>query len=83
MASVELETILLPDDITSEASLHCLACRQRLGSVGYVDRELPDGSTRVAVSVSLQADLLKDFRQGSERVILICSCGKSSTFHLL
>ena len=81
--TTELETILLPEDISNEVSLHCLACRQRLGAVSYVDRTLGDGSTQVAVSVSLQADLLKDFRQGTERVILICGCGESSTFHLL
>ena len=81
--TVELETILLPEDISEQTSLHCLACRQRLGSVSYIDRKAFDGSTQTAVSVSLQADLLRDFRQATERVILVCSCGKTSTFHLL
>ena len=81
--TAELETILLPEDISNEVSLHCLACRQRLGSVSYVDRRMGDGSTQVAVSVSLQPDLLHDFRQGPERVILVCTCGQRSTFHLL
>ena len=80
--TIELETILLPEDISDEVSLHCLACRLRLGSVSYVDRRMGDGSTEVAVSVSLQPDLLH-FRRGRERVILVCTCGQRSTFHLL
>jgi len=83
MDAVGLETILLPEDITDRVSLHCLACRQRLGSVSYIERPLSDGTTQTAVSVSLQADLLKDFRQATERVILVCGCGQTSTYHLL
>ena len=83
MNAANLETILFPEDISNEVSLYCLACRQRLGSVSYVDRAGADGTTQVAVSVSLQADLLHDFRQGPEQVILVCTCGQRSTFHLL
>ena len=64
MSAVDLETILLPEDISNEVSLHCLACKQRLGSIAYFDRKQEDGTSQVAVSVSLQADVLKDFRQG-------------------
>lgn len=83
VGALELETILLPEDITNQVSLHCLACRQRLGSVSYVDRAMPDGSAQIAVSVSLRSDSLKDFRHAVARVILVCSCGQKSTFHLL
>jgi len=78
-----LETILLPEDISNQVSVFCLSCKQRLGSVSYVDRRSGDGSTYVAVSVAIQSDLLNDFRQGPEQVILECSCGERSIYHLL
>ncbi len=83
VTTADLDTILLPEDISNQVSLHCLACKQRLGSVSYVEHGPAQEATPVAVSVSLQADVLKDFRQGPERVILICDCGQKSTFHLL
>ena len=81
--TADLDTILLPEDITAQVSVHCLACKQRLGAVAYVDRHTGDGVSQVAVSVSLQPDLLNEFRHGPEQVILVCSCGQKSTFHLL
>ena len=83
MSVIDLETILLPEDIASQASVHCLACRRRLGSVCYVDREAPNGDPQTAVSVSLLPEMVKDFRQGGEHVALVCRCGRKSTFHLL
>lgn len=79
----ELETILLPEDIEDRVPVHCLACRQRLGSVSYVDRQRGDGTTQLAVSVALQPDLLEEFHQGPEHVKLLCLCGQRSTYHLL
>ena len=83
MGVVELETILLPEDIASEATVHCLACRRKLGTLAYVDRPLPDGSTQLVVSVTLLPDVVKDFRQGIEQLELVCSCGRSSKFYVL
>jgi hypothetical protein len=78
-----LETILLPEDIASESSVHCLACRRKLGSLSYVRRPRPDGSTERVVSVSLVADGIRDYAQGPEHVELVCDCGQRSTFHVL
>ena len=81
--SGELETILLREDLDNRASVHCLACRQRLGSLAYVERHVGDGSTETALAVSIQPELLDEFHQGPQRVSLLCSCGRRSTYHLL
>lgn len=80
--SSSLETILLPEDLAGETSLHCLSCRRRLGTIGYADGELPDGP-RVAVSLALVPGALEDFEQGHLHMVLTCSCGSRSTYHLL
>ena len=83
VSAVEFDTILLPEDIAKQVSLHCLACRQRLGSVAYADAGDPERAGIVAVSVALHTRALQDYRHGPEQVILVCGCGRRSTYHLL
>ena len=82
MSASSLETILLPEDLAGQVSLHCLACRRRLGSIGYAEHELSDGP-RLAVSLALVPGALEDFQQGHLHMVLICGCGSRSTYHLL
>lgn len=83
MGVFSLETILLPEDIAKGSSVHCLACRRKLGSLSYVQRPSPSGKIERVVSVSLVPDGVKDYRQGAEHVELVCACGQRSTFHVL
>lgn len=83
MVGFTLDTILLPEDISRQAKLHCLACKRRLGWMKYAGEGAKAGTRKLTVTMSLYSDLVHDYRQGEECVVLVCQCGQASTYHLL
>ncbi|MEM7201996.1 MAG: hypothetical protein AAF628_17140 [Planctomycetota bacterium] len=81
MRASAFETILLREDVTAGVEMRCLACKQRVGEVAYAERRAVDRPAQVVLSHEHQ--LVHEYCDGAERVVLSCRCGHRSVYHVL